>query len=143
MKPYSRILIGLDGSDQSDRAFKIACSLAQVLSASLYIVWIVNRDRGMDSSFGVNEDFYRDRLVQVSAKLNPYVREAVNQHINVTGKVLIGNIKTLLAKDVPDKYKIDLIVLGNTGSNMVGKMLQGSHSGYVIQHSDCDVLIIK
>ncbi|WP_279383400.1 universal stress protein [Secundilactobacillus collinoides] len=86
MKPYSRILIGLDGSDQADRAFNIACVLAQVLSASLYVVWIVNRDRGMDSSFGVNEDFYRDRSVQISAKLNPYVKKAADQHIDVTGK---------------------------------------------------------
>lgn len=63
--------------------------------------------------------------------------------INVISKVLIGNIKVILAKEFPQENKIDLIILGNTGINAVEKMIQGSHSGYVIRHSSCDVLIVK
>lgn len=73
---YKRILVGLDGSEQADRAFKVACDLSKSLSATLYIIWIVNRDRSMDSSFGVNEDFYRDLYNQIIQRIKPYVDQA-------------------------------------------------------------------
>ncbi|TFZ22329.1 universal stress protein [Lactiplantibacillus plantarum] len=140
---YQRILVGLDGSKPADRAFRVGCSLAQSLSARLYVLWIVNRDRGMDSSFGVNEDFYQDLYRQVTQKIKPYLEQAQEQKVEVVGKVLIGNVKTILAKEFPQEQQIDLIILGNTGINAVEKMVQGSHSDYVIRHASCDVLVVK
>ncbi|MCC6111795.1 universal stress protein [Limosilactobacillus fermentum] len=140
---YQRILVGLDGSKPADRAFKVGCSLARSLSAKLYVIWIVNRDRGMDSSFGVNEDFYQDLYRQVTQKIKPYLEQAQEQKIKVVDKVLIGNVKTILAKEFPQEQQIDLIILGNTGINAVEKMVQGSHSDYVIRHASCDVLVVK
>ncbi|NMV53752.1 universal stress protein [Lactobacillus reuteri] len=140
---YKRILVGLDGSEQADRAFKVGCDLSKSLSATLYIIWIVNRDRGIDSSFGVNEDFYRDLYNQITQRIKPYVDQAQAQKLNVVSKVLVGNIKVILAKEFPQENQIDLIILGNTGINVVEKMIQGSHSGYVVRHSSCDVLIVK
>lgn len=140
---YQRILVGLDGSKPADRAFQVGCSLAQSLSAKLYVIWIVNRDQGMDSSFGVNEDFYQDLYRQVTQKIKPYLEQAQEQKIKVVGKALVGNVKTVLAKEFPQEHQIDLIILGNTGINAVEKMLQGSHSSYAIRHATCDVLIVK
>ncbi|MFT8908766.1 MAG: universal stress protein [Lentilactobacillus diolivorans] len=140
---YKRILIGVDGSPQADRAFDVGCSLAKVLAAKLYIVWVVNRDRGMDSSFGVNEDFYRDQYAQVKDKLAPYTKKAADQGIDAETQALVGNVKVLLSKSFPAENKIDLIILGQTGRNVIGKLSIGSHSTYVLQNSDVDVLIVK
>lgn len=60
---YQNILVGIDGSKRADKAFETAIELAKAFRAKLYLVWVVNRDRGMDSSFGVNEDFYQDFAV--------------------------------------------------------------------------------
>ncbi len=57
------------------------CDLSKSLSATLYIIWIVNRDRGMDSSFGVNEDFYRDLYNQITQRIKPYVDQAQAQNL--------------------------------------------------------------
>ena len=54
---YQNILVGIDGSKRADKAFETAIELAKAVRAKLYLVWVVNRDRGMDASFGVNEDF--------------------------------------------------------------------------------------
>ena len=97
----------------------------------------------MDSSFGVNEDFYQDLYRQVTQKIKPYLEQAQEQKVEVVGKVLIGNVKTILAKEFPQEQQIDLIILGNTGINAVEKMVQGSHSDYVIRHASCDVLVVK
>ncbi|MFD1124866.1 universal stress protein [Lentilactobacillus raoultii] len=140
---YKRILVGLDGSKQADRAFRVGCELAKILSASLYVVWVVNRDRGMDSTFGVSEDFYQDLYRQVKEKIKPYIKRGEEQGIHINGNVIIGSIKTVLAKDFPAEHHIDLIIVGNTGVNAVTKMIQGSHTGYVARQSTCDVLIVK
>lgn len=140
---YKRILVGLDGSKRADKAFDVACTLAKTLSAKLFIVWIVNRDQGMDSAFGVNNDFYQDFAKRLKQRIAPYVDQAEKAGLQVTGDVLIGSIKTILAKEYPDQHGIDLIVLGNTGINAVEKMLQGSHTDYVVRHSSADVLVVK
>lgn len=140
---YKRILVGLDGSKRADKAFDVACALAKALSAKLFIVWIVNRDQGMDSAFGVNNDFYQDFAKRLKQRIAPYVDQAEKAGFQVTGDVLIGSIKTILAKEYPDQHGIDLIVLGNTGINAVEKMLQGSHTDYVVRHSSADVLVVK
>lgn len=49
----------------------------------------------------------------------------------------------MLAYDFPDQHDIDLIVLGSTGINAVEKMLQGSHTDYVVRHAKADVLVVK
>lgn len=140
---YQRILVGLDGSQKADKAFHVACQLAKALSSHLYLVWIVNRDRGMDSYGGVNEDFYQDQALQAKAKIQPYVQQAKEASLSVDTAVQIGSIKTILAFDYPKEHNIDLIIIGSTGANAVKKMLQGSHTDYVARHSTADVLIVK
>lgn len=140
---YERILVGLDGSPQSERAFEVGCQLAKALSAKLFLVWIVNRDRGMDSYFGVSEDFYRDQYQQVTQKIQPFIKKAADLGIDVDGQALVGNTKVILSKSFPTENKIDLIILGQTGRNVIGKLSIGSHSSYVLQNADVDVLIVK
>lgn len=140
---YKNILVGIDGSDRADKAFDVAVALSKTFSAKLYLVWVVNRDRGMDSSFGVNEDFYQDFADRTKKRLHPYLEKAQAAGADASAKVVIGSIKTILARDFPQQHNIDLIVLGNTGINAVEKMLQGSHTDYVVRHSKADVLVVK
>lgn len=140
---YKSILVGLDGSDQAKRAFATGLSLAKVLSADLHIAWVVSRDRGMDASFGVNEDFYQDMAERVDQKMTPYIKKAREEGVEVVGHTVVGNIKMVLTKDLPEENNIDLIIVGKTGANALEKMLQGSHSGYIVGHSNCDVLVVE
>lgn len=140
---YKNILVGIDGSKRAERAFETAVDLAKVFSAKLYLVWVVNRDRGMDSSFGVNEDFYQDFAKRTKKQLQIYLKKAQDKGADASATVIIGSIKTVLAYDFPDQHDIDLIVLGSTGINAVEKMLQGSHTDYIVRHAKADVLVVK
>lgn len=140
---YKNILVGIDGSKRANKAFNVASALAKVLSAKLYLIWVVNHDRGMDSAFGVNEDFYQDFAQHTKERLQPYLKKAEDAGVTASANVMIGSIKTILAREFPDQHDIDLIVLGNTGINAVEKMLQGSHTDYVVRHSKADVLVVK
>lgn len=97
----------------------------------------------MDSYFGVSEDFYRDQYQQVTQKIQPFIKKAADLGIDVDGQALVGNTKVILSKSFPTENKIDLIILGQTGRNVIGKLSIGSHSSYVLQNADVDVLIVK
>lgn len=140
---YKNILVGLDGSKQAAKAFDVAVDLAKTFGAKLYLVAVVNRDRGMDSSFGVNEDFYQDFSKRTKERLQPYLEKAQAAGADASAEVVIGSIKTVLAYDFPEQHNIDLIVLGSTGINAVEKMLQGSHTDYVVRHAKVAVLVVK
>ena len=107
---YKNILVGIDGSKRADRAFETAVDLAKVFSAKLYLVWVVNRDRGMDSSFGVNEDFYQDfadslSLLDEVILVDIYpAREAPIP--GVTSKLIYDNLRPGIEKSMCKKEDI-------------------------------------
>lgn len=140
---YQNILIGIDGSKKAEKAFKIGCDLAKALGAKVSIVWIVNRDRGMDVSFGIGEDFYLDLADQATEKIKPYLDQAKQKGIAAKSDVIIGSVKTILAETYPKEHNIDLIVIGQTGMNNIEKLVVGSHTSFVVRNSACDVLVIK
>jgi nucleotide-binding universal stress UspA family protein len=140
---YQNILIGIDGSKKAENAFKTGCDLAKALGAKVSIVWIVNRDRGMDVSFGVGEEFYLDLADQAKEKIQPYLAEAKQKGLDVKSDVIIGSTKTILAETYPKEHNIDLIIIGQTGMNNIEKLVVGSHTSFVVRNSACDVLVIK
>ncbi|EUJ31270.1 hypothetical protein MFLO_09487 [Listeria floridensis FSL S10-1187] len=54
-----------------------------------------------------------------------------------------GNPKLILAKDIPDEFHADLIVVGATGLNRVEKIVLGSISTYILAHAEVDTLIAR
>ena len=71
------------------------------------------------------------------------MKKALDKGTNASAEVVVGSIKPILAYDYPKQHDIDLVVLGSTGINAVEKMLQGSHTDYVVRHADVDVLVVK
>ena len=68
-------------------------------------------------------------------------REAgVNDVVTV---VELGNPKTLLATEIPDAQKADLIMVGATGLNAFERLLVGSSSEYILRHAKVDLLIVR
>lgn len=140
---YKNILIGIDGSKQAKQAFEVGCNLAKALSAKVSLLWVVNRDRSMDVSFGVGAEFYQDVADQAKEKIKPYQDAAKEKGIEVKAEVLIGNVKEVLSDTYPKEHQIDLIVIGQTGMNSIEKVVVGSHTSYVVRNSACDVLVVK
>ena len=48
-----------------------------------------------------------------------------------------------MAINLPKKYKIDLIMVGQSGLNAVERFMTGSVASYVIRRAPCDVLIVS
>ena len=48
-----------------------------------------------------------------------------------------------MAKELPEKYQVDLIMVGQSGLNAVERLMTGSVASYVIREATCDVLVVS
>ena len=62
---------------------------------------------------------------------------------NAVTVVEMGNPKTLLATDIPEEQKVDLIMVGATGLNAFERLLAGSSSEYILRHAKVDLLVVR
>ncbi|WP_283588253.1 universal stress protein [Limosilactobacillus viscerum] len=145
---YQRILVGIDGSKQSDMAFNKAVEVAKQNDAKLYLLSVINGERmpsGGPNGFGfVDRSVYKPAVETMKEKLAEYQQKAKQVGVKeVTMEVEVGNAKVELAESYPAKNDIDLIVIGATGLNVVGRLIVGSTASYTIREAPCDVTVVK
>lgn len=141
---YKKVMVPLDGSDNSELAFKRSLEFVQAPDTSLYLVHVIDTMPLVGNYGVVSGDLFYD----LSERARDYLTEMKSQAEksgaqNVSIHVRFGNPKTVIAKDFVDEYQIDLIVIGSTGLNAVERILVGSVAEYVNRHAPIDVMIIK
>ncbi len=143
LKQYSKILVAVDGSRESELAFKKAVEVAKRNEAELLISHIIDV-RAFQSISSFDETLADEATAIAKETLNDYITYA-NEHglENVSYSIEYGSPKPLLSKQLPEERKIDLIMMGATGLNAVERILIGSVSSYVSRHALCDVLIVR
>ncbi|MGO2267158.1 MAG: universal stress protein [Vagococcus salmoninarum] len=143
LETYQRILVAVDGSDNSSRAFKHAVEVAKRNEATLYILQVINDQAGSYSPFAYGEIMDGEQKA-AEAEMEKYVSYTANHRLkNVVPLVRLENSKTSIARTVPEQFEIDLIIIGATGRGVVNRMIIGSTTNYVVQHAKCNVLVVK
>ena len=149
-KEISKILVPLDGSDNSIHALMEAISIARPSNASITGIYVISSEKGTES--------FVDTLKPLSSLEEKNYTEKqlleANGIMGDAGKICKENsisFQGIAAKGVPgDKivqyahYKeFDHIVIGMTGKGHVGEVLLGSVSYHVIHHADIPVTVVK
>ena len=140
---YKKILVALDGSVQSEKAFKESIEIAKRNDATLYLTWIINDIELTTSAYSFakllteEQAFVEDFMVKK-------VQEVKDGGIDKVETIVeIGSPKRKVAVDVPEEYGIDLIIMGSTGKGAITQALVGSTTAYVVNHAPCNVMVIK
>ncbi|MCH4177732.1 MAG: universal stress protein [Streptococcaceae bacterium] len=142
-KQYQHILVALDGSQQSEKAFEEALQLAENNYATLYLASIINDADLSTSAFAFSKLLAEDKE-RVEATLYEKSRQANEKSIaEVVPIIEVGNPKQYLTETFPEQYGIDLIVMGVTGKGKIRQTLVGSTTAYVVNHAPCNVLVVK
>lgn len=145
-REYKNILVAMDGSKQAEEAFLEAVDLAVDDQANLYIASVIDeRSFAYDgyTSFSFN-DVIEEVKRSTEARLDERVKEAVAAGVpHVTSVAEVSNPKKELARELPKKYDIDLIVIGATGRGAIQKNFVGSTTGYVVNNAPCTVLVVR
>ena len=155
---FQRILVAIDPSPISDRAFDSALSLAKATGASLAILHVLDifdPDSPRQSLLPI-EGFSRKVDAQIqrdySQRWTEYVsqretllnqKRAIAQETGVPAEIFhaYGRPETVIC-NMAQTQRVDVILVGSRGRKGLNEMLLGSVSNYVMHHAPCSVMVV-
>ncbi len=151
---FSKILVGIDGSEYSRNAVNYALDISTKYNSDLFLLAIVpSKVHHGDSSgvFGMVAPSYFEEYKKEAEK---WFEEIIN-HINssdtpidtkskVKSEVITTPFSTAASiLNYAEERDVDLIVIGTRGNSGLKKMLLGSVATDVVTYSYCPVLVVK
>ena len=107
---YERILIAIDGSYESELAFEKGVSVALRNNAELLLTHVIDT-RALQSIATFDTYIYEKLEQEAKDVLNDFEKQAHEQGLTKVRQVIeFGNPKTLLAREIPDRENVDLIM---------------------------------
>lgn len=137
-----KILIGHDGSEQSDKALARAAAMASAVKASLTVLTVVPDLCMMELSDDDCKKMYEVMTVESQRRLEALKTQLAKEGVPVDIEVKFGNaVEAIL--DACIEKKIDMVVVGSHGRHGAKKFLLGSVSSKIVGHAPCEVLVVK
>lgn len=140
---YTRVLVAIDGSEKSEKAFEEAIEIAKRNDATIFLTWIINDVELTTSAYAFSR-LLKDEQQNIEEDMEEKAKTAEQAGVkNIERIVEIGSPKEMLAMDLPKEHDIDLIVMGSTGKGAIAQALVGSTTSFVVNHAPCNVMVIK
>src|SRR5699024_4430864 len=145
---YPNILVAIDGWLEAEHAVKKAVLFAKKNKSQLFIAHISDNLTlhifpNIERQHEVNDFMIQDYNFSKKT-MDTYKKCVEKQGLTEVQTILrVGSPKVEIAKNLPNEFNIDLILLGATGLNAVERLLMGSVSEYVTRNAPCDVLIAR
>jgi nucleotide-binding universal stress UspA family protein len=135
----SKILVGVDGSEYSDKAFEYAVSMIQNHKQQLLIVHVIENLGNIGYS-NLNQLKQDSQII-----LQKYKTNAERQGLKSSIKIIEdqGNSPAEKILDIAKTEKVDIIIIGTKGRKPLEQFLLGSTSYKVVHYSKCTVIIVK
>jgi len=143
---YTRILVAVDGSNTSRRAFDSALNLASKLGATLRAFYAVENTPMYFDAPGYDPSILRNRLVEQGKELTAELSAAMRAQ-GVSGDIAVGeassldDVPTLVLRAAAD-FNADLIIMGSHGRRGVQRLILGSVAERCVRQSTLPVLLI-
>jgi len=139
-----RIIVGVDGSDQSINATKVAASLARARGAELAIVTVVRPPEGWWGVVGSppTAEALGDALSDAQQQVLDMTVAAVDlEGINYDTFEEIGDPSQRLV-EACERLDADLLVVGRRGAGFIKRVVVGSVAKHLVDEAPCPVLIV-
>ncbi|MCW1072092.1 universal stress protein [Streptococcus anginosus] len=143
LQRYQNIMVAVDGSHEAELAFEKGVNVALRNNSRLTIAHVID-PRALQSVSTFDAEVYEELQEDAKKLMDQYAEKAKEAGVaNVVTIVEMGNPKTLLATDIPEEQKVDLIMVGATGLNAFERLLVGSSSEYILRHAKVDLLVVR
>lgn len=140
-----KILIPVDDSKMSDRAFDYGMDMAKLWGAEVHVIYVANAESMSSPDFTIHFNKKNDDtspLKEKGAAVLARLMERVPEGVKVRQEILMGSPEVMIALTAEDDGT-DLIIMGSSGRNSFSSMFLGSVSYYTVHHVKCPVLLIK
>lgn len=140
---YKHIVVAVDGSEASEKAFKKSLDIAKRNDARLILAHVVD-----SRTFATAEAYDRT----LAERAETYAKELLDSYVenaeaagvaDLIRCIEYGSPKVKIAKDIATDFNADLIICGATGMNAVERFLIGSVSESITRYAKCDVLVVR
>jgi nucleotide-binding universal stress UspA family protein len=143
MTMFNTILVAIDGSETSQRAFDKAVEMAKAGNANLHVAYVV--ETGLFSSLPADntvEIMYNVLQKEGESVLEKAKIAAIAKGVSFTGHIKSGHAGSEVIT-LAEKIKADLIVVGSHGKSQTDRLLIGSVSTFVVTHSTVSTLVVR
>ena len=143
-KEFERIIIPIDGSDQSKKAAKKAIFLAKSTGVKIVAMYVIDTPDLPGFYDSPDEATYQQIHELLKKEGNSYI----DQIEKMAKKIGVG-ISRMIADGHPaeeiikEAKKNDLIVIGSKGVTALDRLLMGSVAENIVHHAPCPVMIVK
>lgn len=145
MKPFTKILIAIDFSENSECAFDYALTLATQFNAELMIIHVINEPVDLRGFYVPHISF---------EQLEKEIEESAVKMMKTFCSTRLGsfsNYKTDIVTGIPydeiiaaaARIDASLIVLGTHGRTGIDRILFGSTAERVVRSASCPVLTVR
>lgn len=143
LRTCQNVLVALDGSEQSEKAFWEAVDICKRNKAKLYVLSIINNAELSTSAYSFSKVFEQEKT-RVETEMLKKIYDANNHGVeDVAVIVEVGDPKRFIIHAATETYPIDLIVIGATGKGTLTRAVVGSTTDYVVNHAKCSVFVVK
>jgi nucleotide-binding universal stress UspA family protein len=143
---YKRILVAVDGSDTSRRAFDAALALAKAMGAILQPYYVIENTPMYFDAPGYDPSILRNQMIAQGNELAADMNRLMREHA-VTGDMTTGEASSLddvptLVLNAAKAAGADLIVMGTHGRRGFQRLILGSVAERCVRQSTLPVLLI-
>jgi len=151
MVPISvgRILVALDGSDQSKKALELAVDLAKMWNATIYLIHVQERLK-MPKEFEKYAKVERippSNYFAMVCERNQFLGEGLTRvkeaGVKAADPICVQGDPTASILNAAKRNKIDLIIMGSRGLGLFKKAVVGSVCSKVFHNSSCTTIAVK
>lgn len=137
---FRKVLVGYDGSPQSEHAVFTAFSLAGCLDSEVVILSVARPPEPatsveLEAQLDDAREHFQDGFQRLLAR-------AQEMQIPARTEILVGHpAEQIIHKAETEKF--DLVVLGHRGTTVFHRWVMGSISEKVLRYAHCPVLIVR
>jgi nucleotide-binding universal stress UspA family protein len=140
---FSKVLVPVDGSDNSFRALDAALLLSEKIGSQVTVIHVMEDIPVLHiQSEKLLRKLIEDYTKESQLILTRCSEIAVKKGLSLNTKLLHGNASSSIL-DFCKKGKYDAIVMGSRGMGKFKELVLGSVSSKVLHHSSCAVMIIR
>jgi nucleotide-binding universal stress UspA family protein len=139
--PFKRILVALDGSDCSNRAFAKALELATLTQAHVTALAVEGPLPAYAATVGEVDEVKREKDAFFGALANQARLRGEHAGIDIDVDLRPGHAAEVISR-VAEEGAYDLVVLGHRGHFLRDHLL-GSTADRVAEHAPCPVMIVR
>ena len=138
---FAKILVAVDGSESSKKAFDKSVFLAQKCNSKLYVVHVV-----LDWEYGGDSAATFELIDELRSKgkelLERCKKQALQSNVQVAILLEQGDHSHEII-EVAKRKDCDLIIMGSRGMSPIKELMLGSVSLKVIHHASCPVMVVR